>query len=1459
MLVHWQLPPRHRQPDYNTGYYHDFQIELTRYPETLDLDWVVGHLVTIQANILERVYGPAYTTWGERNPRNSVVYSFSILAGIASVNRVYNTPWHKFRSEEEMVQMLTALQQSGHMNMFEGQHTVLIRVSMINPDPSEDLTDFVDPLEARYHVSRRTTVAGYVQNIEIEELSSYQEVSGLQRKMFQEVECPKVKNKPSRHVRKRQPKKIHYPVSWNNQTKLATQSTQVGAYELLDTNEKKLYLKSIEHVYGKRHVTILNPETETLSCFLMAFIRSEAIRYDFNQQNKLVNVSKLGVEQVLFRIEAEERLIYPVHLNQWMQLDRDYSFVARYDDRIYLRLFNTYYPEVLEDREMYFWELAAIEVEFWMSQLEQNEVNVNDMQNIGQRVADFFQVCVGIYDVENKGNRVWAFTPNQVTLEACIQDHKGFTIVNLLYDHGHMYPILDNRKFTTISLSKSYAIWSFCPICGKIGTSDGMKTKAKAFAHIQKCYETVKSKSGLPCYTKDNLVQDIKLDTVKPVKPRWQKKGSQSAMSMMCIYCTKICHTPVDFLLHDCLIQRKSNKTIAERIPNEKLWVYDLECSQEVVPNTTNVFYHVCNCVCARMMYPRNDQEKEGLYFANEIEFLDYVHLAPEFQDTVWIAHNGGGYDHHFWLRYAERMNIEHDFTPSPNSDHRYLKIHFKEKNIILLDFVNFVTDSLKNIAISFNLPVTKGDFPHRFNKKVNESYIGPVPSFDHEEDYWLVNSKKSSQDVRELKEFYDTLLQEYCNCEYDENYVQHLGLCLHCYKPCWDFQENLKKYCMLDVVVLAEACKMYRDKLLDFVAEEGDFNWIASSIDPFLYMTLPQLGLQMLLNGFKEPLFHNAISKERLGQTVEGLFWLEQIMKENPNIHIYHRGNWIREYYDYDIELYVDGFDEHANQCYFCFDCTLYPCEKCCYNEIFEQDIPHPRQLGITYKEAYDIRQILTHQMLEKNYILKDSCTIHLRDIPIYQQKCYEIHTMEEFFKGGRTEVFQPFVNFDCLPGKEAKYIDVCSLYPEVCAKEELPFGPPQYILGDKIDPNRLFHQDHLQKYWGYIRCKVKCPQDDLLGLLPMRDPLGRLTFPVVEEMEGCWGLNELELAWQNGYDILEIYEIIHWDPEKRSNNLFKGYVDYFLKGKQQSEGWRKLGATSATPTEEEMLAIAQQLYESNGLLGMIDILQVRKDDLGRKVYKTFLNSVWGKFAQKVEDTGQTTLYSHQQFLQFWHDKRIRNETCQFRRIGKEVFKVSFKYNKILLKGNSRGNMYLAAKVTEHARCRLHRQAIVVGPPNIMYCDTDSLIIIRDIDAPSLTGIGLGKWTDEYPNKKIRYFIALAPKCYFLLFYESDKLTMKAKGIQLTLQNQEILALKKLQELMENKIPHITLNSFSIFANCQENLGVQYGVLLSRYGVKFLHYLITKRVVQPPPHYDWENLPQIRSFPIGYVGVENF
>jgi len=391
----------------------------------------------------------------------------------------------------------------------------------------------------------------------------------------------------------------------------------------------------------------------------------------------------------------------------------------------------------------------------------------------------------------------------------------------------------------------------------------------------------------------------------------------------------------------------------------------------------------------------------------------------------------------------------------------------------------------------------------------------------------------------------------------------------------------------------------------------------------------------------------------------------------------------------------------------------------------------------------------------------------LHETDFNDYEKTLGNMAVHREMFYGGRAEVFKVFANAELLPGYEIKHMDVRSLYPDRCRSIETFVGVPNHLCGKEIDRRRVIDSESDDRYMGYVRCTVIPNQNCLLGLLPFHDPESkRLTFPL-NQMTGTWGTEELRLAWQNGYDISDIFEVYHWPPEERSNAFFWGFVNYFYRIKMEAEGWKKLGGSSENPSEEDKVRLVQEMGVENRGLSLVRPERVKKNETLRAMAKLMLNSNWGKYGQNAHTDHFTTIYGYRDFSSLWNDPHIDRTKMCFRYLSDGVFKVKYNTYDDFAEPNSRTNIHIAAQVTESARVVLMSKMIEWGPSQICACDTDSIMGILKVGTEDMTGRGLGHWVDEHPHARITRFMALAPKFYHMeLDGEEDHL--RCKGIMM-------------------------------------------------------------------------------------------
>ena len=108
-----------------------------------------------------------------------------------------------------------------------------------------------------------------------------------------------------------------------------------------------------------------------------------------------------------------------------------------------------------------------------------------------------------------------------------------------------------------------------------------------------------------------------------------------------------------------------------------------------------------------------------------------------------------------------------------------------------------------------------------------------------------------------------------------------------------------------------------------------------------------------------------------------------------------------------------------------------------------------------------------------------------------------------------------------------------------------------------------------------------------------------------------GTWCHVELMKAIEKGYEVLEIHEVWHW--EQTTDELFKDYVDTFLKIKQEASGYPK-----HCVTDEQKQHYIDEYYEHERI--RLDPSKIEYNPGLRALAKFALNSLWGTYIMLVQ-----------------------------------------------------------------------------------------------------------------------------------------------------------------------------------------------------------------------------------------------
>lgn len=195
-------------------------------------------------------------------------------------------------------------------------------------------------------------------------------------------------------------------------------------------------------------------------------------------------------------------------------------------------------------------------------------------------------------------------------------------------------------------------------------------------------------------------------------------------------------------------------------------------------------------------------------------QFCSHI-MTPHYKNTVLIAHNAKGFDNYPILNtLIDKHAIKPDKIIFDGSKINYMHVS-KGLDLTFLDSINFIGMKLSKIPECFGLSeLTKGYFPHLFNRQENQSYRGPYPDVRY---YGI--EYMSQEEAEKFQEWYAT----------KENEI-------------FDFQSEIYKYCVSDVDILRRGCMQFRKLMMEVTSIEKKVNEkeaYKDGIDPFDYMTI--------------------------------------------------------------------------------------------------------------------------------------------------------------------------------------------------------------------------------------------------------------------------------------------------------------------------------------------------------------------------------------------------------------------------------------------------------------------------------------------------------------------------------------------------------------------------------------------------------------------------------------------
>ena len=238
------------------------------------------------------------------------------------------------------------------------------------------------------------------------------------------------------------------------------------------------------------------------------------------------------------------------------------------------------------------------------------------------------------------------------------------------------------------------------------------------------------------------------------------------------------------------------------------------------------------------------DVERDLIYWDDrddvEQRFYDF-YTAPMSDEEIksgkkgrrmW-AHNGAKFDFRVLMNSAIKKGLDAKMIKKPTSVFAEARIMSLEIGVTrFMDSNLHFTNALKNLPKMFDfVDLSKGHFPHLFNTATNFAYDGPLPALAFYEPM-----KHRPKDCKDIIAWWNS----------EEPKWREGG---------WNFRQQQKEYCVMDVLVLEKALRAYRSLMLEQV-----------EFDPLNCLTAPAVAMTAFRKKFLKE------SKVQIPMAMKGL-----------------------------------------------------------------------------------------------------------------------------------------------------------------------------------------------------------------------------------------------------------------------------------------------------------------------------------------------------------------------------------------------------------------------------------------------------------------------------------------------------------------------------------------------------------------------------------------------------------
>ena len=593
-----------------------------------------------------------------------------------------------------------------------------------------------------------------------------------------------------------------------------------------------------------------------------------------------------------------------------------------------------------------------------------------------------------------------------------------------------------------------------------------------------------------------------------------------------------------------------------------------------------------------------------------------------------------------------------------------------------------------------------------------------------------------------------------------------------------------------------------------------------------------------------------------RTNYSAMAILWLKWLSRENNTV-LQHALSDLGEFKIPGTSYYVDGYDQQLCTVYEFHGCLFHGCLKCFPHERSTLKHPYTEQ---TLNELYRATEVKKKRLQELGYNYVEmwecefkTCLRENVELTAFAKEC-DITTRldpRDAFFGGRTNALTLYHEVDV--SEKIHYVDYTSLYPYICKYARYPSGHPEIITRDFKD---------IRDYFGIAKVRILPPDSLYHPVLPYRVK-DKLLFPLCANcaekalqapcrctqsermLVGTWCTPELQKALEMGYKLDHIYEVHHFNKtaEGEENGLFAGFINAFLKIKQEASGW-----PNWCQTQDDKKRYVEEYKRHEGIaLDVSKIPETGQNEGLRSLAKLLLNSLWGKFGQRanmlqcqyISDTEAEKLF------QIISDPS--KIVSSFDIVSPEMLAVFWKRTENFARHAPNTNIYLAAFTTCWARLKLYTDLNLLGR-RVLYTDTDSIVYISDGISPDPPlGDFLGELTNELKEGDfITRFVSAGPKNYAYTTVKGE-IVCKVRGFTLNHANSLLINFEAIRDV--------------VFAGREESKAIE-----TRNPHKIKRYKLNQMITSHDERkrykmvYNkrWLNPKSLKTVPIGWKGDEN-